>query len=85
MEASKDRDALLDDFDHVEDVREEEADGAHEPTSKETAPRRVGDDLSIWECVRAYSPAIFWSLIVSTCVIMEGYDTVLIGNLPNVG
>lgn len=32
------------------------------------------------EAIRAYPMAIFWSLMVSMCVIMEGYDTILIGN-----
>jgi len=36
--------------------------------------------LSPWEAVKAYPMAIFWALIVSMCVIMEGYDTILIGN-----
>jgi hypothetical protein len=33
--------------------------------------------LSAGEAVRAYPMAIFWSLMVSMCVIMEGYDTIL--------
>ncbi|ROT43778.1 alpha-glucosides permease MPH2/3 [Sodiomyces alkalinus F11] len=32
------------------------------------------------EAIRAYPSAIFWSLVVSMCVIMEGYDAILIGN-----
>lgn len=36
--------------------------------------------LSPWEAVKAYPMAIFWALLVSMCVIMEGYDTILIGN-----
>ena len=37
-------------------------------------------ELSILECIKAYPIAIFWALMVSMCVIMEGYDTILIGN-----
>jgi MFS transporter, SP family, general alpha glucoside:H+ symporter len=37
-------------------------------------------DLSVMEAIKAYPLAIFWCLTVSTCVIMEGYDTILIGN-----
>ena len=37
-------------------------------------------ELSILECIKAYPTAIFWALMVSMCVIMEGYDTILIGN-----
>ncbi|KAK2000976.1 alpha glucoside transporter [Colletotrichum falcatum] len=32
------------------------------------------------EAIRAYPMAIFWSLVVSLCVIMEGYDTILISS-----
>ncbi|KAM0813518.1 putative Maltose permease MAL31 [Seiridium cardinale] len=32
------------------------------------------------QAVRAYPMAIFWTLAVSMTVIMEGYDTILIGN-----
>jgi MFS transporter, SP family, general alpha glucoside:H+ symporter len=37
-------------------------------------------DLAPREAIKGYSPAILWSLVISTCVIMEGYDTNLIGN-----
>ncbi|KAK9326350.1 general substrate transporter [Lipomyces orientalis] len=36
--------------------------------------------LPLWKAIKAYPKAIFWSLAVSMCVVMEGYDTVLIGN-----
>ncbi|BEJ10579.1 hypothetical protein CspHIS471_0100010 [Cutaneotrichosporon sp. HIS471] len=36
--------------------------------------------LSTRDALKAYPMAIFWSLAVSMCVIMEGYDTILIGN-----
>ncbi|KAK1709582.1 alpha glucoside transporter [Colletotrichum lupini] len=32
------------------------------------------------DAIRAYPMAVFWSLVVSLCVIMEGYDTILIGS-----
>lgn len=37
-------------------------------------------DLSIREAIRDFPMAIAWSLVFSTCVIMEGYDTNLLGN-----
>ena len=37
-------------------------------------------DMTIYEAIQANKMAIFWSLILSTCVIMEGYDTNLLGN-----
>jgi len=36
--------------------------------------------LTPGQAIRAYPMAIFWCLAVSMCVVMEGYDTILIGN-----
>ncbi|KIX06250.1 uncharacterized protein Z518_04225 [Rhinocladiella mackenziei CBS 650.93] len=41
---------------------------------------RFDQKLTVREAVRDYPMAIFWCLAVSMCVIMEGYDTILIGN-----
>lgn len=51
-------------------------------TTQEVAQDRaiLEADLTPWQAIRAYPMAIFWSLMVSMCVIMEGYDTILIGN-----
>jgi SP family general alpha glucoside:H+ symporter-like MFS transporter len=37
----------------------------------------TGDEheLGVWEAIKAYKPALIWSLIMSTTVIMEGYDS----------
>ncbi|KAK9243101.1 general substrate transporter [Lipomyces tetrasporus] len=40
----------------------------------------VEQHLSPLNAVKAYPWAIFWSLVVSMCVVMEGYDTSLINN-----
>ena len=37
-------------------------------------------DFTTWEAIQASKKAILWSLVISTCVIMEGYDTNLLGN-----
>lgn len=37
-------------------------------------------DQTVWEAIQANKMAIVWSLVISTCVIMEGYDTNLLGN-----
>ena len=36
--------------------------------------------MSTWQAIRANPAAIAWSLLISTCVIMEGFDTALLGN-----
>lgn len=83
MDPSNDRHALLDDFDRSGDAA---AEGFADESYSIHKPHRASstvdhDDMPIWECIQAYRPAIFWSLIVSTCVIMEGYDTILMGTL----
>lgn len=37
-------------------------------------------DMTLRQAIKAYKKAILWSLVISTCVIMEGYDTNLLGN-----
>lgn len=37
-------------------------------------------DLGPLEAIKAYPMAITWALVMATCVIMEGYDTNLMGN-----
>ncbi|KAF4333105.1 major facilitator superfamily transporter SP family general alpha glucoside:H+ symporter [Fusarium beomiforme] len=38
-------------------------------------------NMTFMEGLRAYPKAMGWSIALSTCIIMEGYDTILIGNL----
>lgn len=35
--------------------------------------------LSLWRALVTYRKAIFWSVVVSTSIVMEGYDTTLLG------
>jgi hypothetical protein len=37
-------------------------------------------ELDPMAAMKTYPKAILWSLVFSTCVIMEGYDTNLLGN-----
>jgi MFS transporter, SP family, general alpha glucoside:H+ symporter len=37
-------------------------------------------EMTTRQAIHAYSAAMFWSLAISTCVIMEGFDTNLLGN-----
>jgi SP family general alpha glucoside:H+ symporter-like MFS transporter len=36
--------------------------------------------MSIWQGVRLYPKAIAWSVLLSTAIVMEGYDVVLMGS-----
>lgn len=37
-------------------------------------------ELTVREALRTYKWAVAWSLLISASIIMEGYDTILIGN-----
>ncbi|KAK9235017.1 general substrate transporter [Lipomyces kononenkoae] len=43
-------------------------------------PAKSEMPMPLWEAMKAYPMAIFWSLVVSMCVVMEGYDMILINN-----
>ncbi|KDN64652.1 putative sugar porter family MFS transporter [Colletotrichum sublineola] len=54
--------------------------GLHEGEGQIQDVINVERSLTRREAIRAYPMAIFWSLVVSLCVIMEGYDTILISS-----
>lgn len=37
-------------------------------------------ELGPWAAIKAYPYAVLWALVMATCVIMEGYDTALLGS-----
>lgn len=37
--------------------------------------------MTLTEGFKLYPKAVGWSVALSTCIIMEGYDTILLGNL----
>lgn len=39
--------------------------------------------LTLVQAIRAYPRAIMWSLLLSSAVIMEGYDTLLVSNIAD--
>lgn len=36
--------------------------------------------MSLWQGIRLYPKAVFWSVLISTCIAMEGYDVCLVNN-----
>jgi SP family general alpha glucoside:H+ symporter-like MFS transporter len=38
-------------------------------------------NMGLWDAVKLYPNAVGWSILLSTAVIMEGYDVVLLGSL----
>ncbi|KAL2800486.1 sugar transporter [Aspergillus keveii] len=37
-------------------------------------------NMRVWDCVKLYPKAIGWSVIISTCIVMEAYDVSLLSN-----
>lgn len=37
--------------------------------------------MTLWQGIKLYPKAIGWSILISTCIVMEGYDVSLINNL----
>ncbi|WVQ95848.1 hypothetical protein IAU59_002947 [Kwoniella sp. CBS 9459] len=37
--------------------------------------------LTLWQSLRIYKTAVFWSIVASFCIVMEAYDTLLLGSL----
>jgi MFS transporter, SP family, general alpha glucoside:H+ symporter len=36
--------------------------------------------MSLWQGIKLYPKAVGWSMLISTCICMEGYDLCLLGN-----
>jgi len=36
--------------------------------------------MTLMQGIRLYPKAILWSVLISTCIVMEGYDLCLLGN-----
>lgn len=56
--------------------------GSWEATTEDAKAANAHEhSLTVRQALKAYPWAVFWSLIVSMSIIMEGYDTILIGSL----
>ena len=40
----------------------------------------VEHKMSLWQGIKLYPKAVGWSLLISTCIAMEGYDVSLLSN-----
>ena len=54
-----------------------EGDMKHTENAQIAADKEHG--LTLVEALRAYPKAIIWSVLLSMAVVMEGYDTILVG------
>lgn len=37
-------------------------------------------NMTLWQGLKLYPKAVAWSVLISTCIVMEGYDVCLINN-----
>lgn len=67
------------------DVPEKGLSGTHAETMELTTEARHAADsehnMTLLQAIKTYPKAIGWSVLVSSCLIMEGYDLALLGNL----
>jgi SP family general alpha glucoside:H+ symporter-like MFS transporter len=81
MSAVKESNEIFADISHHEAVSDLQEDmrGKHlEALAKDGAANE--HNTTAMQALKAYPAAVFWTFMVSMCVIMEGYDTILIGN-----
>lgn len=57
------------------------ADGWDQLRADAIAAEEAEHSLTLGESFRLYPTAIFWSFAMSLVIIMEGYDTALLGNI----
>jgi SP family general alpha glucoside:H+ symporter-like MFS transporter len=61
-----------DELDHTKSMNEV-IHNAKTATDKEHA-------MTLWQGIKLYPKAVGWSLLISTCICMEGYDVCLLSN-----
>lgn len=67
---------------HVEHMGElKGADGWDQLRADAIAAEEAEHAISLRESFKLYPTAIFWSFAMSLVIIMEGYDTALLGNI----
>ncbi|KAL5341056.1 sugar transporter [Aspergillus crustosus] len=68
--------------DEVQPASTEQEDIQHEEPAKDVTLARSAavkeHELGLWDAIRRYPRAVLWSILLSTSIIMEGYDIVLI-------
>jgi SP family general alpha glucoside:H+ symporter-like MFS transporter len=37
-------------------------------------------NMTLWQGIKLYPKAVAWSVLISTCICMEGYDVCLLSN-----
>lgn len=64
---------------HIEAEQQHQAAKGEDDAAQEATQFELS--LTLRQAIKYYPWAIFWSVVLSCSIIMEGYDIVLIGNL----
>lgn len=67
-------------FNSSEDIERKGDSQWHTNTKEAQAANAAEHSLTVRQALRAYPWAVAWSLTISMSIIMEGYDTNLVGN-----
>ncbi|KAF7553923.1 hypothetical protein G7Z17_g3296 [Cylindrodendrum hubeiense] len=69
---------------HVEPIESAEVDSCDQEKWSHVRGQQgaeIDHNMTLWHAIKTYPGAITWSFLLSSSIIMEGYDIVLIGNL----
>ncbi|WOO80240.1 Maltose permease MAL31 [Vanrija pseudolonga] len=67
---------------HIEQMPQlKHADGWDQLRQDAIDAEEAETNMGLWESLRTYPTAVFWSFAISLVIIMEGYDTALLGNI----
>ncbi|KAI2640202.1 sugar transporter-domain-containing protein [Xylaria nigripes] len=78
-----DKHTVSDDDNHVQQVPSELGRQSHDKADLINNARLATEkehNMSLMQGIRLYPKAIGWSILISTCIVMEGYDVSLINN-----
>src|SRR6185437_517014 len=66
---------------HVDDTNVGEISAANpDLTAEAKEASQAEKSMSLTQALKLYPKAVGWSLLLSTAIVMEGYDTLLLGN-----
>jgi SP family general alpha glucoside:H+ symporter-like MFS transporter len=65
---------------HAADPDYSEKDGRSQVIRNARAAAAKEQNMTLLQGIKLYPKAIFWSILISTCIVMEGYDISLVNN-----
>jgi len=63
-----------------EDHEQHHKSAANQITNDARLASEKEHNMTLWQGVKLYPKAIGWSVLISTCIVMEGYDVCLLNN-----